>query len=62
LSLLDEQVRACRRILDKIMLNAQDNGARSQQAADELMADVLDEWQLLRPTAQYRYDSDKPAR
>lgn len=55
LTLLDEQVRACRRILDKIMLNAQDGGASTLQAADELMADVLNEWQLLRPTAQYHY-------
>ena len=57
LSLLDEQVRGCRRILDKIMLNAQDCGLSSLQSADELMASVLDEWQLLRPTAQYRYQN-----
>jgi len=57
LTLLDEQVRACRRILDKIMLNAQDSGASTLQPADELMADVLDEWQLLRPAAQYHYAS-----
>ena len=55
LTLLDEQVRGCRRILDKIMLNAQDSGTSTLQPADELMAEVLDEWQLLRPTAQYRY-------
>lgn len=61
LTLLDEQVRACRRILDKIMLNAQDSGTSTIQSADKLMAEVLDEWQLLRPTAQYLYDSDKPA-
>ena len=61
LTLLDEQVRACRRILDKIMLNAQDSGTSTLQAADELMSDVLDEWQLLRPTAHYRYDSVGPA-
>lgn len=56
LTLLDEQVRGCRRILDKIMLNAQDSGASSVQAADALIAEVLDEWQLLRPGAQYLYD------
>jgi len=55
LTLLDEQVRGCRRILDKIMLNAQDSGTSTLQPADELMAEVLSEWQLLRPTAQYRY-------
>ncbi|PJC05669.1 MAG: histidine kinase [Gallionellales bacterium CG_4_9_14_0_8_um_filter_55_61] len=58
LSILDEQVRACRRILDKIMLNAQDSGASALKPADELMAGVLDEWQLLRPTAQYHYQTD----
>ncbi|MCX7193290.1 MAG: ATP-binding protein [Proteobacteria bacterium] len=61
LSLLNEQVRACRRILDKIMLNAQDSGSATLQTANELMAEVLDEWQLLRPTAQYRYSSDQSA-
>lgn len=55
LSLLDEQVRACRRILDKMMHNAQDSGSITRTAADELISEVLDEWQLLRPTAQYRY-------
>jgi len=55
LTLLDEQVRGCRHILDKIMLNAQDSGTSTLQPANELMAEVLDEWQLLRPTAQYRY-------
>jgi two-component system sensor histidine kinase RegB len=60
LALLDEQVRGCRRILDKMMRNAQDSGTTTLQAADELMAEVLDEWQLLRPTAQYRYRGDKP--
>ncbi|MDD2720054.1 MAG: ATP-binding protein [Gallionella sp.] len=55
LTLLDEQVRNCRRILDKILLNAQDSGSSSLQAADQLMAEVLDEWQLLRPSAQYHY-------
>jgi two-component system sensor histidine kinase RegB len=55
LTILDEQVRGCKRILDKIMANAQDSGAASLQPADELMSEVLDEWQLLRPTAQYQY-------
>lgn len=55
LTLLDEQVRACKRILDKIALNAQDSGKTTLVPADRLIAGVLDEWQLLRPTAQYRY-------
>ncbi len=57
LTLLDEQVRGCRRILDKMMLNAQDNGSSTRQTADDLMAELLDEWQLLRPAAQYRYNN-----
>lgn len=55
LAILDEQVRGCKRILDKIMANAQDSGAASLQPADRLVAEVLDEWQLLRPAAQYQY-------
>ncbi|BBJ00258.1 two-component sensor histidine kinase [Ferrigenium kumadai] len=55
LTILDEQVRGCKRILDKILANAQDSGAAVLLPADKLVAEVLDEWQLLRPTAQYRY-------
>lgn len=55
LILLDEQVRGCRRILDKILLNAQDSGASSLQTVEALMTEVLEEWQLLRPAAHYRY-------
>ncbi len=55
LSLLDEQVRACKRILDKIMVQARDSGTDLQQDVHALLAEVLDEWQLLRPTAHYRY-------
>ncbi len=57
LAILDEQVRGCKRILDKIMLNAQDGGTTLLQPANELMGEVLNEWQLLRPTAQYQYHS-----
>jgi two-component system sensor histidine kinase RegB len=57
LTLLDEQVRGCRRILDKMMLNAQDNGSSTLQTADDLMTELLDEWQLLRPAAQYHYNN-----
>ena len=60
LTILDEQVRGCKRILDKIMANAQDSGATLPRPVDELMAEVLDEWQLLRPTAQYHYSSLTP--
>jgi two-component system sensor histidine kinase RegB len=57
LTILDEQVRACKRILDKIMANAQDSGTTLPRPVNEFMAEVLDEWQLLRPTVQYHYDS-----
>ena len=57
LAILDEQVRGCKRILDKILANAQDGSATLPRSAEELMAEVLDEWQLLRPTAQYHYRS-----
>jgi two-component system sensor histidine kinase RegB len=55
LAILDEQVRGCKRILDKIMANAQDSGIALPRAVDTLMAEVLDEWRLLRPTAHYHY-------
>ena len=55
LTILDEQVLGCKRILDKILANAQDNGTASLRPADRLVSEVLDEWQLLRPTAQFRY-------
>lgn len=58
LGILSEQVRGCKRILDKILANAQISGATSLQPADRLMAEVLDEWQLLRPAAPFQYHSD----
>ena len=58
LTILDEQVRGCKRILDKILANAQGGVASSLQPADRLITEVLGEWQLLRPTAQYRYHND----
>jgi two-component system sensor histidine kinase RegB len=53
LNLLDEQVRGCKRILDKMLANAQGDGAATVRPADQLLAETLDEWQLLRPAAQY---------
>lgn len=61
LNLLDEQVRGCRRILDKMMLNAQESGTSTLQTADKFVSDVLNEWQLLRPTAKYVYRGEEPA-
>ncbi|MDD5299348.1 MAG: ATP-binding protein [Gallionella sp.] len=62
LGILNEQVHGCKRILDKILANAQVSGAASLQPADRLMAEVLDEWQLLRPTVQYQYSSPDKGR
>ena len=55
LTILDEQVRGCKRILDKILSSAQHEGSTHLQAVDGLMNEVLDEWQLLRPAAKYQY-------
>jgi len=58
LSILEEQVRCCKRILDKTLANAQDIAAVSLLSADKLVEEILDEWQLLRPTAQYQHHAD----
>ena len=57
LTILDEQVRGCKRILDKILSSAQGDGGMVLQNVDELMNEVLNEWQLLRPAAKYHYVS-----
>lgn len=58
LALLDGQVRLCRRILDKLLANAQDDIAPGSLALDRFIAQILDEWQLLRPTVRYRYQQE----
>lgn len=55
LDLLDGQVRNCRRILDKLLANAQDSTPHMPQALERFVAATLDEWQLLRPAVHYRY-------
>lgn len=55
LAILDAQVRGCKRILDKILSSAQHNGDARLQGVDEMLGELLDEWQLLRPTAKYQY-------
>jgi two-component system sensor histidine kinase RegB len=55
LGILEEQVRGCKRILDKILASARDGQSPSLRPADQLIAEVLDEWQLLRPTAEFNY-------
>ena len=55
LSVLDDQVRACKRILGTLLANAQETGTHSMQSLQDFLAATLDEWQLLRPEVQYRY-------
>jgi two-component system sensor histidine kinase RegB len=57
LALLDGQVRNCKRILDKLLANAQDPAPQTLQSPEQFIIDTLDEWQLLRPTVHYRYHS-----
>ena len=57
LDILEGQVAACKRILGKLLTNAQDSEAQSTQPLQQFIADTLDEWQLLRPTAHYQYTS-----
>jgi two-component system sensor histidine kinase RegB len=58
LNLLDGQVRGCRRILDKLLANASENESAEMHSIEQFLADTLDEWQLLRPTAQFRFHLD----
>jgi two-component system sensor histidine kinase RegB len=57
LELLDGQVRNCRRILDKMLANAQDtvNDAAQSGSLARFLEETLDEWQLLRPAVQCTY-------
>lgn len=60
LTLLDEQVRVCKKILDKLLSNAQDVGAPTSQALDSFLAETLNEWQILRPTVHYQFEMIGP--
>ncbi len=53
LKILDEQVRNCKRILDTLTSHAQETP--DEISVESFVLGVLDEWQLLRPTVQYRY-------
>ena len=55
LNILDDQVRACKRILDKLLANAQETEPTTLQSLHQFMLATLDEWQLLRPTVPCRY-------
>ncbi len=53
LAILDEQVRNCKRILDSLLSHAQESSR--ELPLEEFIRNVLDEWQLLRPTVHYRF-------
>lgn len=63
LNLLEGQVRGCKGILDKLLVNARENETVTMQSIDKFLADTLDEWQLLRPTARYLFHKtgDQPS-
>lgn len=52
LTLLDQQVRNCRRILDKMLVESQQT---SGQPLDLLLHDIIEEWRLLRPSTTCDY-------
>jgi two-component system sensor histidine kinase RegB len=54
LTVLDEQVHNCKRILDKLLTNAQEVTPEAK-SLQQFMLEILDEWQLLRPTVQHRF-------
>ena len=54
LTLLEGQVRNCKRILDKLLANAQDASPQSAESLEQFIIDTLDEWQLLRPTVHHQ--------
>jgi two-component system sensor histidine kinase RegB len=55
LAILDDQVRACKHILGKLLASAQDTEAQALQPLEQFLATTLDEWQLLRPTVHCHY-------
>lgn len=54
LTLLEGQVRNCKRILDKLLANAQDVTPQTAESLEQFIIDTLDEWQLLRPTVHHQ--------
>lgn len=53
LAILDDQVRNCKRILGSLLKHAQETS--SELSLEEFIRNVLDEWQLLRPTVHYLF-------
>ena len=57
LDILEGQIQACKRILDKLLAHAQDREIPVLQSMQQILVDTLDEWQLLRPTVKYQYQT-----
>jgi two-component system, sensor histidine kinase RegB len=57
LAILEGQVQACKRILGKLLANAQDTEAQAPQSLEQFLAATLDEWQLLRPAVLCHYQT-----
>ena len=57
LAILESQVQACKRILGKLLANAQDTETKTAQPLEQFLAATLDEWQLLRPTVHCHYQA-----
>ena len=58
LAILESQVQACKRILGKLLAQAQDSETEALQSVEQFLAGTLDEWQLLRPTVQCEYQAN----
>lgn len=54
LSILNEQVKHCKRILDELLNQAQQSDV--DMLIEMFLRNLLDEWQLLRPTVHYRFE------
>ena len=58
LVILDDQVKNCKRILNSLLSHAQETD--SELPFDEFINNVLNEWQLLRPTVHYDFVTSSP--
>lgn len=56
LVILDGQLRNCKNILDSLLSQTSHTG--DQLSVDAFMRNLLDEWQLLRPTVNYQFKID----
>jgi two-component system sensor histidine kinase RegB len=61
LTILDDQVRACKRILGKLLANSQDTLTPTPQPLQQFLAETLNEWQLLRPSIPCHYSAPDQA-